>query len=220
MGNDLSVIEAAKTSTRGILDEVEEKETYGLINYLMKCRHGTPFEHNAMKFLICAPIFVWREWHRHRIGFSYNETSGRYRQLEPVFYVPPPERKLVKVQGYKSARPMFENTSVELNSEVVKKLTESYEMSYQKYEELLSRNIDNGLARACLPVGIYSTCYVTCNARSLMAFLSLRVYDENSLFPSYALQEIENAALQVEKIFAEKFPLVYKAFCENRRVGP
>ncbi|WP_204268146.1 FAD-dependent thymidylate synthase, partial [Escherichia coli] len=65
----------------------------GLINYLMRDRHGSPFEHNSMTFYVQAPIFVFREFMRHRIA-SYNEESGRYRELRPVFYVPARERNL------------------------------------------------------------------------------------------------------------------------------
>jgi hypothetical protein len=82
---DQDVLWAARVSTAG-----------GLINYLMRDRHGSPFEHNSMTFFVSAPIFVFREFHRHRVGWSYNEESGRYRELQPVFYVPGEERKLVQ----------------------------------------------------------------------------------------------------------------------------
>jgi thymidylate synthase (FAD) len=84
-----------------------DKDTFGLINYLMKHRHGTPFEHGSMTFYVHAPLFVWREWHRHRIGFSYNEESARYKQLDPGFYVPPRDRPMMKVDGWKPGRPKF-----------------------------------------------------------------------------------------------------------------
>jgi thymidylate synthase (FAD) len=94
MGGDHMVVAAAKVSTSGdeamAYAEPEHGQAAGLINYLMAHRHGTPFEHAAMTFFVHAPIFVWREWHRHRIGFSYNEESARYKQLKPVFWVPPP----------------------------------------------------------------------------------------------------------------------------------
>lgn len=90
--SDSDVLFAARVSTAGeqSLEEVtkDPERSKGLINYLMRDRHGSPFEHNSMTFFISAPIFVFREFMRHRVGWSYNEESGRYRELEPVFYVP------------------------------------------------------------------------------------------------------------------------------------
>ena len=106
MGNDDSVIRAMLVSTVGGELSAEddflaavESEQYansknGRINFLMKNRHGSPFEHNAFTFYVSAPFFVFREWHRHRIGFSYNEESGRYTQLKPEFYIPAEDRNL------------------------------------------------------------------------------------------------------------------------------
>ncbi len=99
-------------------------------------------------------------------------------------------------------------------------LKRSYVLAYQIYEENLALGIDPGLARDCLPVGIYSGCWVTCNPRSMMAFLSLRTHDPDADAVSYPLYEIEMAARKCEKIFAELFPITYKAFCDNGRVAP
>ncbi|MGN6688157.1 MAG: FAD-dependent thymidylate synthase, partial [Actinomycetales bacterium] len=97
--SDADVIFGARVSTKGeqTLAELDADPTRskGLINYLMRERHGSPFEHNSMTFYVQAPIFVFREFMRHRIA-SYNEESGRYRELRPVFYVPGPQRKLVQ----------------------------------------------------------------------------------------------------------------------------
>lgn len=112
MGGDHSVVAAAKVSVCGedalkFSDPASAETNAALINYLVKMRHGTPFEHSAVTFFVHAPIFVWREWHRHRIGFSYNEESGRYKQLDPVFYIPGPDRPMMKVEGWKPGRPKF-----------------------------------------------------------------------------------------------------------------
>ena len=103
---DSDVLFAARVSTQGEqtlesaaanVDAADnEKANKGLINYLMRDRHGSPFEHNSMTFYVQAPIFVFREFMRHRIA-SYNEESGRYKQLDPVFYVPGPDRNLVQI---------------------------------------------------------------------------------------------------------------------------
>lgn len=232
MGSDESVIRAARVSTVGAeCLESEPGEHAGVINYLMKHRHGTPFEHNAMTFFVHAPIFVWREWHRHRIGFSYNEESGRYKTLDPVFYVPPQDRPMFKVDDWKPGRPKFLQIGVNEHGgaesadwikylEVVSNLKDEYTSSYSTYRRNLSLGIDPGLARDCLPVGIYSSCWVTCNARSLMAFLSLRTHEPTADRVSYPLYEIEVAARKCETIFSELFPVTYEAWVRNGRTAP
>jgi thymidylate synthase (FAD) len=187
----------------------------------MKHRHGTPFEHSALTFFVHAPIFVWREWHRHRIGFSYNEESARYKQLEPVFYIPERDRPMMKVEGWKPGRPKFLRCDDDENYEALcDNLKVSYRTSYEMYEDNLRRGFDPVLARDCLPVGIYSGCWVTCNPRSLMAFLSLRIHSEDSKFVSYPLYEIQLAAESCESALQQGWPLVHKAFVQNGRVSP
>lgn len=224
MGGDHYVVAAARVSTSGEEAQaclnVPAAESAGLINYLIKHRHGTPFEHGSLMFYVHAPIFVWREWHRHRIGFSYNEESGRYKTLEPCFYVPDRERPMMKVEGWKPGRPKFTRADDNVFERLVDNLRESYGRSYLTYMANLALNVDPGLARDCLPVGIYSGCWVTCNARSLMSFLSLRVHDIGSTFVSYPLWEIQMAALSCEKVLAEGWPLTYAAFVANGRVAP
>ena len=223
MGGDNMVCAAAKVSTSG--EEagrlVDTEANYGLIAYLMKHRHGTPFEHAAMTFFVHAPIFVWREWHRHRIGFSYNEESGRYKQLAPVFYIPPRNRPMMKVDGWKPGRPKFLLCEDDATYKALcDNLSESYGLAYTNYEKNLALGIDPGLARDCLPVGIYSSCWVTCNPRSLMAFLSLRTHKPEAKFVSYPLFEIEEAARMCEEVLREGWPLTYRAFVECGRVAP
>lgn len=236
MGGDYMVVAAAKVSTSGegalsfangtaFTDRGEpwnEKDTFGLVNYLMKHRHGTPFEHSAVTFYVHAPIFVWREWHRHRIGFSYNEESGRYKILEPVFYLPDRERPMMKMPGdWKPGRPKFNRCEDdELYTRFCERKMVQYASAYESYQQSLAEGFDPGLARIDLPVGIYSGCWVTCNPRSLMAFLSLRTHDETAKFVSYPLYEIEVAARSAEKILEVGWPLTYKAFVLNGRVGP
>jgi thymidylate synthase (FAD) len=226
MGGDHMVVAAAKVSTSGqqALEELQAgryEDQYGLISYLMKHRHGTPFEHSAATFFVHAPIFVWREWHRHRIGFSYNEESGRYKQLEPIFYIPDRERPMMKVDGWKPGRPKFLRCDDDAKyNRLIERLTRNYTRCYEDYEANLADGFDPGLSRDCLPVGIYSGCWVTCNPRSIMAFLSLRTHHPEAKFVSYPLYEIEVAAEAVEKLFEEHWPLTYRAFVEQGRVAP
>lgn len=223
MGNDNSIVAAARVSVEGAesVRHTDSTEKASLINYLMKHRHGTPFEHASMTFLVTAPIFVWREWHRHRIGFSYNEESARYKVLEPVFYLPPRERPMMKIDGWKPGRPKFLRCDDDMvYNSLIHNLGRTYGAAYSAYLANLALNIDPGLSRDCLPVGIYSSCYVTCNPRSMMAFLSLRTHDMSAEFVSYPLYEIEEAARKCEAIFAERFPVTYAAFNQHGRVSP
>jgi thymidylate synthase (FAD) len=218
---DADVLFAARVSTAGeqSLAEVgtDAERSAGLINYLMRDRHGSPFEHNSFTFFVSAPIFVFREFMRHRT-FSYNEESGRYRRLEPVFYVPGPERKLV--QEGKPGRYVFVDGSAEQHKLVDEATRAVCTGAYQAYLEMLEAGIAREVARGVLPVSIYSSMYATCNARALMHFLSLRTKREDSTFPSFPQREIEMVAEKMEAIFAETMPLTYAAFNRNGRVAP
>lgn len=152
---------------------------------------------------------------------SYNEESGRYKELEPIFYWPDRERPMMKVEGWKPGRPKFVRCESDLTFDVLcRNLAESYEFAYERYQRNLALGVDPGLARDCLPVGIYSGCWVTCNPRSLMAFLSLRTHEPEADRVSYPLWEIEVGARACEEIFATGWPITYKAFCDNGRVAP
>jgi thymidylate synthase (FAD) len=222
VGSDASVVAAARVSVVGAeaeqYEQADAAEHTGLIRYLMSHRHGTPFEHCSMTFRIEAPIFVFREWHRHRVGWSYNEMSGRYSQLEPVFHVPASDRPLVNVGS--SARPVMRPGSPEQYERLKHRMEMTYWRAYTQYLSSLQDGIAKEVAREVLPVGIYSTMYATANARSIMNFLSLRVEDADAAYPSKPQYEIEQAALLLEEHFAEHFPITYAAFVTAGRVAP
>ncbi|CAL9539196.1 Flavin-dependent thymidylate synthase [Streptomyces sp. enrichment culture] len=219
---DTDVLWAARVSTAGeqSLDELEKdpQRSRGLINFLMRDRHGSPFEHNSMTFFISAPLFVFREFHRHRVGWSYNEESGRYRELEPVFYVPDTSRKLV--QEGRPGKYRFVEGSEEQHRLAVETMEFSYRRSYEAYQEMLDAGIAREVARATLPVGLYSSMYATCNARSLMHFLGLRTQHELARVPSFPQREIEMVAERMEAHWAGLMPLTHEAFNANGRVAP
>ena len=219
--SDADVIWAARVSTKGeqSLDDVATDPTRseGLINYLMRDRHGSPFEHSSMTFFVKAPIFMWREHFRHRIA-SYNEESGRYKVLEPEFYVPGVERKLVQV-GKPGAYEFVDGTKDQF--ELVDELTrEVCQNAYDAYVKMLDAGIAREVARIVLPVTIYSSAYVTMNARAMMNFLSLRMKSEDSHFPSFPQREIEMVAERYEEEWKKLMPLTHKAFVANGRVAP
>lgn len=219
--NDADVIWAARVSTAGesSLDEInsDPSRSAGLINYLARERHGSPFEHTSMTFFVSAPIFVFREFMRHRIA-SYNEESGRYRELRPVFYIPSKERKLVQI-GKTGAYEFIDGTKEQYEITVAA-MKSGYEIAYQSYKKMLDAGVAREVARAVLPVGLYSSMYVTMNARALMNFLSLRTSREGSHFPSYPQREIEMVAEKMEAHFAQLMPLTYQAFEKSGRVAP
>ncbi|MDF5757139.1 FAD-dependent thymidylate synthase [Spongiactinospora sp. TRM90649] len=219
--SDADVLFAARVSTRGeqSLDELgkDPERSKGLLNYLMRDRHGSPFEHNSMTFFVSAPIFVFREFHRHRV-WSYNEESGRYRELRPIFYVPGRSRKLV--QEGKPGRYVFNDGTDEQHKLVTEVMESSYRHSYAAYQEMLEAGIAREVARAVLPVGLFSTMYATCNARALMHFLSLRTKSDDAKVPSFPQREIEMVAEKMEALWAELMPLTHAAFVANGRVAP
>lgn len=221
MGGDESIIEAMLVSSdqdQLVEEMLEIPKTEGRIRFLMRKKHGTPFEHNALKFYVEAPIFVFREWHRHRIGWSYNEQSGRYSELPPMFYVPSPERPLVQ-QG-KPGDYVYVPGSDEDYEWLKNDVELQAELQYDSYQRRLKRGYAKEVARISLGVNIYSKMYATCNARSLMAFLSLRTNEPTATFPSTPMWEIEAAARHTEEVFATLFPLTYKAYCDFGRVAP
>ena len=219
MGDDKRVVRAARVSTgKDLAIPGEAFETVsGLIRFLMKNRHGTPFEHNAFTFRVECPIFVSREFMRHRIA-SYNEESGRYKQLDPVFWIPAPSRPLI--QEGKPGAYVLKPGTMDQYDYTVRTLKTVAGAAYDAYERILAEGVAREVARACLPIGIYTSFYVTFNARSMMNFLSLRVDDPDSAYPSKPQYELEQVALQVEDVFQRKMPVTFRAFRENRRVAP
>jgi thymidylate synthase (FAD) len=219
--SDSDVIWAARVSTAGenSLDDVDgdTSRSEGLINYLARERHGSPFEHTSMTFFVSAPIFVFREFMRHRIA-SYNEESGRYRELRPNFYIPSKERKLIQIG--KAGAYTFVDGTPEQYELTVNAIKESCIVGYAQYQKMLDAGIAREVARAVLPVTLYSSMYVTMNARALMNFLSLRTSREGSHFPSYPQREIEMVAEKMEAYFAELMPITYGAFQKSGRVAP
>ena len=219
--HDSDVLFAARVSTKGeqSLEDVEAdaERSKGLINFLMRSRHGTPYEHNSMTFYVYAPIFVFREHMRHRIA-SYNEESGRYRELRPVFYVPGPDRRLV--QEGKPGHYTFVEGSAEQHALVDAETRRVCTAAYAAYRRMLDAGVAREVARIVLPLTIYSSMYVTFNARSLMNFLSLRTRRDDAAFPSFPQREIEMVAEQMEEHWARLMPLTHAAFEANGRVAP
>jgi thymidylate synthase (FAD) len=209
LADDLSVVNGARVSFARHKTEMDDSDA-GLIRFLMRERHGTPFEHNSFRFHIRAPIFVAREWFRHRVG-SFNEFSMRYARATDDFYVPAPED--VRTQIGKPGAYSFEPVSEAVAEVTREELRRVYETAFETYEKLVELGVARELARAALPVGAYTEFYWTVNARALMNFLSLR----NS---ETAQREIRRYAEACEHFFPERMPITYEAFVASGRVSP
>jgi len=209
MADDLSVVNGARVSFARRKEEMDESDE-GLVRFLMRDRHGTPFEHNSFRFHVRTPIFVAREWFRHRVG-SFNEFSMRYAKATDDFYVPEPED--VRTQVGKPGAYSFDPVAPEVAETTREELQAVYEAAYAAYEKLVDLGVARELARCALPVGAYTEFFWTVNARALMNFLSLRAAET-------AQREIRRYAEACEVFFAEKMPVTHAAFIANGRVAP
>ncbi len=209
MADDISVVNSARVSFAKSQTEIDDAAK-GLINFLMRERHGTPFEHNSFRFHIKCPVFVAREWFRHRIG-SFNEFSARYSEVIDEFFVPNDfeVRKQVGKPGAYHFAPVDEDVALE----AVAIIDKANKIAYEAYKKMLDMGIAKELARTVLPMGMYTEFYWTVNARSLMNFLSLRL-DKS------AQADIRKYARRIEAIFAQQMPVTYKAWVENGHVCP
>jgi thymidylate synthase (FAD) len=171
---------------------------------------NTPFEHNSFRFHVRAPIFVAREWFRHRVG-SFNEFSMRYAKATDDFYVP--EAEDVRTQVGKPGAYSFEPVEDELAQRARDELREVYETAFATYERLVEAGVARELARAVIPVGAYTEFFWTVNARALMNFVSLRAAET-------AQREIRRYADAVEVFFEQQMPVTHAAFVAAGRVAP
>lgn len=203
MGGDLRVVNAAKVSFHKHSIEMGEREEK-LIKYLVKHRHGSVFEHTYFTFRVKAPLFVVREWQRHRIG-SYNEMSGRYVEFEPEFYVP--EQFRVPAENNKQGSVLYdEKTSWH---KIMRAHVEAtYRIEYEAYKEMLDRNVAKEMARMVLPLSLYTEFYWTVNARSLSNFCSLRSGVD-------AQWEIRQYSKTLEALWETEMPITYEAWIDN-----
>lgn len=221
MAHDNYVVQAAQVSSKG--ENKPETDPARLIEALMKGRHGSPFEHTSFTFFVEAPLFVFREWQRHRIS-SFNEMSGRYTELPSKFYIPGSGRSVIN-RGT-SMKPRFERNPEAFTADINPLTLTREELqnmsvgAWNTYKALMLQGVAYEVARMVLPVNIYSQMYWTVNARSLMNFLSLRIGSDESLVRSYPQYEIQLGAEQIEFYFKELMPATHAAFIKNGRVAP
>ena len=210
MGSDLDVVNAAKVSFSSEKKEIDES-CVGLINYLMKNKHATPFEHTIFKFRIKAPIFVTREWMRHRWS-SFNEMSMRYYAPEQIEYYIPAYNNIRKQIGKPGAYSFEEIEDPETKDLFYSVFQQTILQADTAYYKLLEAGIAKEIARCVLPVTQYTEFIWTVNTRSLINFISLR-NDSNAQY------EINQYAKEIENIFSQKMPITHEAFIESGRVA-
>lgn len=212
MGSDTMIAKAARVSTGK--DQENHQKKVGLIRYLARERHTSPFEHSALTVRIEAPIFVAREAMRHRT-FSYNEISGRYAKLKPEFYLPPEGRPLINT-GTGAHPNLVQHKQVGTDLAAAVNMSDAYQESWQIYEYMTSGDpevddvIANEVARNVLPVGTYTAWYMTGNLHAWFNFLYLR--DGEVGHPQY---EIVQLAQQVWPIIEEHWPIAASAWKEK-----
>ena len=206
--DDLSVANAARVSF-GKKKDTLEQEDEKLIAFLMREQHGTPFEHNFFRFHIKAPIFVAREWFRHRIGWSYNEFSARYSQMPTEAYMP--QLSQMRTQTGKPGAYTFETME---NGQLARdRMRLAYTMAFNAYDQLLAQGVAKEVARNVLPVATYTEFYATTNARALMNFIQLRSAET-------AQWEIRQYSHTLEKFLSDHMPHTYSNFVQNERTAP
>lgn len=213
MGDDEIIAKAARVSTGK--DQEDNDKITGLINYLARERHTSPFEHTALTVRIEAPIFVAREAMRHRT-FSFNEISGRYAKLKPEFYAPDNERPLINAGSGAHPKLVHEEPDPrgsgmmslsEFTQDVHRDLAET---AWDYYCQLIQEGVATEVARNVLPVGTYTAWYMTGNLHAWFNFLYLR--DGEVGHPQY---EIVQLAQQVWPIIEEHWPIAASAWKEK-----
>lgn len=202
-GTELDIVNAARVSYGNESTEMNDKDR-GLIKFLLRHEHMTPFEMVWLKWRVKAPIFVFREWHRHRTA-SINEMSGRYTELTNEFYVPEMARKLAGKQGNYYYEPMSGHDSRLVSSAI----TDASEDAWEYYRYLLNLGVAKEMARMVLPVNIYSEMIWACNLRNLLHFIELRA-DERAQW------EIQQYAIIMMEIVFDQFPTIAKFFLEEK----
>ena len=208
LASDLAVVNAARVSFNTSSDAMSERDE-GLIRFLMRDRHGSPFEHGYFRFIVKAPIFVVREHHRHRTGHSYNEWSGRYSKIEAEFYVP----DYVRTQVGKPGAYSFEPVEPDIREAAREEIRAVADEAFAAYERMLDQGVAKEVARMALPLSMYTKYFWSCNPRSLMHFCSLR----NSEHAQFEIREYAKAA---EDFLERLMPATHAAFVAGGRTAP
>jgi len=205
MGSDLSIVRNARVSYdaewRAGDDDGKDAK---LLNYLLKNKHTSPFESCVFTFDVKAPIFVFRQWHRHRT-WSFNEISARYAELPEEFYVPELEQITTQSASNKQMRTAEQNQSAE---EIRRTISVAGQVAFADYKRMIALGCPREIARSVLPVGTYSHMFATCDLHNLFHFLKLRLH-------SHAQYEIRVYADAMLELIEPIVPISVAAFREH-----
>jgi thymidylate synthase (FAD) len=195
-GDDTVIVNSARVSFGKQISEIEEKDRK-LLRFLLEHHHGTPLEHTSLTFLVKCPLFIARQWHRHRVGVSINEISARYVEVKDEFYVPIEFRQQSKSNRQASIESSFTAEETENNKHIFQ---QAIDASFAHYKQLLDAGVAREQARGVLPLCSYTQYYWTCNLRSLFHFVALRDHSD----AQWEIQQYAKAMLkQAEKFFPE-----------------
>lgn len=204
MGSDLSIVRSARVSYDAVWRTGEDAgKDAKLIQYLIKNRHTTPLEAVTFTFDIKAPIFVFRQWHRHRT-WAYNEMSARYTELPEEYYVPEADQITTQSTSNKQMRTDELHPKAETMREWMRVTNQ---VSFKMYHDLLAEGCPRELARSVLPVATYSQMFGTVNLHNLFHFLGLRTH-------SHAQYEIRVYALAMLELIRPVCPVAVTAWEE------
>ncbi len=203
MGGDLAISRAARKS----YDAPPREKDGKLIDYLWKNKHTSPFEAVTMTFDVKAPIFVFRQWHRHRT-WSYNELSARYAPLQEEYYIPKVGHLGVQSKSSKQARDLSEPEDPEWAAATRELMQSTNESSFEAYRTMLDAGVPRELARSVLPVATYSHMFATVNLLNLFRFCSLRQHEH----AQYEIRVYADAMIDLVEPVA---PLAVAAFREH-----
>jgi len=202
MGGDERIVQAARVSYgKGTKTKHQDR---GLINYLMRNEHTSPFEQVIMTFHCKMPIFVARQWVRHRTA-RLNEISGRYSVMENEFYVPDREQIRFQSKDNKQGRNQGEEVPSEIQQKILDIIKKGYSQAYNQYNEMLEENIARELARINLPLSLYTQWYWQIDLHNLFHFLKLRM-------DPHAQWEIRQYARVMAEMTGKVAPMAYEAF--------
>lgn len=206
MGNDNSICQAARVSTGN--DVAGYKESKGLLNYLWREGHTSPFEHVTATFRVEVPIFIARQIMRHRT-FSYNEISGRYSELEPKFWIPVDDRPLEnRGSGAYPDLQQHENHGA-VWQDTIRMITNMSVAALDSYEILLEMGVATEVARAVLPLNTYTSFYMTGNLKNFLDFIDKRIVQN-------AQEEVRDVAQYMAQALDNIVPVTMEVWKENR----
>lgn len=210
MGSDLAVVNAARVSYSRSSESFSSSDEK-LLAYLLRNNHTSPFEHVVFTFNVKAPIFVFRQWHRHRT-WSFNEVSARYTELPDEFYIPDVDIIGTPSKSSKQARTLEDNRNAESKEFIVHHFEHAYAAAYNAYRTLINvYQVPRELARSVLPVATFSSMYATCDLHNILHFLKLRLHE-------HAQYEIRIYAEAILKLIEPIVPETIKAWKERHSI--